>query len=59
MMESPANVARKANPVCDANIKIGEPRFEFDAIKLLGAVAVCATVTPILRFEVLSGTSFD
>jgi 4'-phosphopantetheinyl transferase len=33
--------------------------FEFEALKLIGAVAVCAAATPHLRFEVFSGTRFD
>lgn len=33
--------------------------FEFEALNLIGAVAICAETTPHLRFEVFSGTRFD
>lgn len=33
--------------------------FEFEALNLIGAVAICAKTTPHLRFEVFSGTRFD
>ncbi len=55
----------EAHPIAK-DLKTAPPRtpcglttFEFAAIQLIGAVAICAETTPVLRFEVLSGTRFD